>query len=64
VRQTDLKEKNVGDRKALEAELQYVKDLPGYKRSNPQFFSDPMIDRLIEIVVLPWVFSPLSEKPK
>jgi hypothetical protein len=42
----------VGDRKALEAELQYVKDLPGYKRSNPQFFSDPMTDKLLEIVLL------------
>lgn len=42
----------MGDRKALEAELHYVKDLPGYERSNPQFFSDPMIDKLLEIVLL------------
>ena len=42
----------MGDRVALEAELQYVKDLPGYERSNPQYFSDPMIDKLLEIVLL------------
>lgn len=42
----------MGDRKALEAELDYVKDLPGYKRTNPQYFSDPMIDKLLEIVLL------------
>lgn len=42
----------MGDRKALEAELGYVKDLPGYERSNPQYFSDPMIDKLLEIVML------------
>jgi hypothetical protein len=52
LRQAGLKENNVGDRAALEAELQYVKDLPGYERSNPQFFSDPMIDKLLEIVLL------------
>lgn len=39
----------MGDRKALEAELEYTKDLPGYERTNPQFFSDPMIDKLLEI---------------
>lgn len=43
---------NVADRKALEAELDYVKDLPGYERTNPQFFSDPMIDKLLEIVLI------------
>ena len=42
----------MGDRKALEAELGYVKDLPGYERSNPQYFADPMIDKLLEIVLL------------
>ncbi len=42
----------MGDRNALEAELDYVKDLPGFKRTNPQFFSDPMIDKLLEITLL------------
>gem|GEM_PF-646819 len=42
----------MGDRKALEAQLNYVKDLPGYERTNPQYFSDPMIDKLLEIVLL------------
>jgi len=42
----------MGDRKTLEAELNYVKDLPGYQRSNPQYFSDPMIDKLLEIILL------------
>ena len=40
------------DRAKLEEETQYVKDLPGFKRSNPHYFSDPMIDRLLEIVLL------------
>ena len=42
----------MGDRNALEAELDYVKDLPGFERTNPQFFSDPMIDKLLEITLL------------
>ncbi len=42
----------MGDRKALEAELGYIKDLPGYEKTNPQFFKDPMIDKLMEIVLL------------
>lgn len=42
----------MGDRKALEAELEYTKDLPGYERTDPQFFSDPMIDKLLEITYL------------
>lgn len=42
----------MGDREALEAELNYVKDLPGFEKTNPQFFSDPMIDKLLEIVLL------------
>lgn len=42
----------MGDRKALESELEYTKDLPGYDRSDPQFFSDPMIDKLLEITYL------------
>ena len=42
----------MGDRNALEAELGYVKDLPGFKKTDPQFFSDPMIDKLLEITLL------------
>ena len=42
----------MGDRSALEAELGYVKDLPGFTKTNPQFFSDPMIDKLLEITLL------------
>ena len=42
----------MGDRKTLEAQLDYVKDLPGFKRTNPQFFSDPMIDKLLQIALL------------
>jgi len=42
----------MGDRSALEAELEYVKQLPGFEKTNPQFFSDPMIDKLLEISLL------------
>lgn len=42
----------MGDRSALEAELDYVKDLPGFEKTDPQFFSDPMIDKLLEITLL------------
>ena len=42
----------MGDRKAVEAETQYVKDLPGYYKTQPQFFKDGMIDKLLEIVLL------------
>ena len=36
----------------LDAELAYVSELPGFKRTEPQYFRDPMIDRLIEVVML------------
>jgi hypothetical protein len=42
----------MGDRAALESELEYVRNLPGFEKTNPQFFSDPMIDKLLEIVLL------------
>ena len=42
----------MGDRSALDAELEYVKQLPGFEKTNPQFFSDPMIDKLLEIALL------------
>jgi hypothetical protein len=42
----------MGDRKAVEEETEYVKDLPGFDKTQPQFFKDPMIDKLLEIVLL------------
>lgn len=42
----------MGDRDALAAELDYIKSLPGFERTKPQFFSDPMIDKLLEISLL------------
>jgi len=35
-----------------QAELEYVKDLPGYKRGHPHYFRDPVIDHLLEVVLL------------
>lgn len=32
--------------------LDYVKDLPGFERGHPHYFKDPMIDHLLEIVML------------
>lgn len=40
------------DRTKLEEETQYVYDLPGFKRTNPHYFSDPMVDRLLDIVLM------------
>ena len=42
----------MGDRKAVDAETEYVKDLPGFEPTSPQYFKDPMIDKLLEIVLL------------
>ncbi len=42
----------MGDRRKLEEETEYVKDLPGFETTNPQFFRDPMIDKLLEITLL------------
>lgn len=42
----------MGDPKAVEAETAYVKDLPGFDKTQPQFFKDPMIDKLLEVVLL------------
>jgi hypothetical protein len=39
-------------RAQLEAELAGIEALPGYRRTDPQYFRDPMIDRLLEIVLL------------
>lgn len=35
-----------------DARLDYVKDLPGFERGHPHYFKDPMIDHLLEIVML------------
>jgi hypothetical protein len=32
--------------------LDYVKDLPGFERGHPHYFRDPMLDHLLEIVML------------
>lgn len=37
--------------KKLSEGLDYVKDLPGYERGHPHYFTEPMIDHLIEIVL-------------
>lgn len=42
----------MSDKSALYKSLDYVKDLPGYRRTDPQYFKDPMIDRLLEITLL------------
>jgi hypothetical protein len=42
----------MGDRASLDAETEYVKDLPGFDKTHPQFFRDPMIDKLLEITLL------------
>ena len=34
------------------SKLDYVKDLPGFERGHPHYFKDPMIDHLLEIVML------------
>ncbi len=34
------------------AELEYVKDLPGFERGHPHYFRDPVIDHLLEVVLL------------
>ena len=33
----------MGDRPSLDAETEYVKDLPGFEKTHPQFFRDRMI---------------------
>ncbi|MEQ8736155.1 MAG: hypothetical protein RIC29_14610 [Rhodospirillaceae bacterium] len=35
-----------------QTQLDYVKDLPGFERGHPHYFKDPMIDHLLEIVML------------
>jgi hypothetical protein len=38
-------------REEIEAETSYVQDIPGFKRTKPQYFSDEMIDRLLDVVI-------------
>jgi hypothetical protein len=35
-----------------QAELDYVKDMPGFERGHPHYFRDPVIDHLLEVVLL------------
>lgn len=42
----------MSDRKEIDTATAYVKDLPGFKRTEPQYFSDPVVDKLVEIVLL------------
>lgn len=34
------------------SELEYVTDLPGFKRGHPHYFRDPVVDHLLEVVLL------------
>ncbi|WP_394700078.1 hypothetical protein [uncultured Parasphingorhabdus sp.] len=36
----------------MDKATKYVKDLPGFKRTNPQYFSDQMIDKILEVIIL------------
>lgn len=42
----------MGDRAKMDEATQYAQELPGFKRSNPQYFADPMIDRLLEVILM------------
>lgn len=42
----------MGDRTKIDDATKYVHDLPGFKKTNPQYFSDPMIDKLMEVVLM------------
>lgn len=42
----------MSDRATLEAETAYVRDLPGFKKSDPHYFKDPMIDKLLEVILM------------
>lgn len=41
----------MADRAQIEKETEYVQDLPGFKRTDPHYFSDPMVDRLFDIIL-------------
>jgi hypothetical protein len=38
-------------RDEIEAETRYAQELPGFKKTDPQYFADGMIDRLVEVVL-------------
>ncbi len=38
-------------RSPLDEGLEHVRNLPGYDRGDPQYYRDPMIDRLMDIVL-------------
>jgi len=40
-----------GARTKLDEGLEHVRDLPGFDRGDPQYYRDPMIDRLMDIVL-------------
>lgn len=40
------------DRSKLEHATAYVRDLPGFKKTNPHYFKDPMVDRLMDVVLM------------
>lgn len=42
----------MAERAKIEEETKYVQDLPGFKRTDPHYFSDPMIDRLFDIILM------------
>jgi hypothetical protein len=35
-----------------EPDLARIRELPGYTRTEPQYFKDPMVDRLLEVVMM------------
>lgn len=38
-------------REQIEEETRYAQDLPGFKKTEPQYFSDGMVDRLVDVVL-------------
>ncbi|MDX2224680.1 MAG: hypothetical protein SFV21_18145 [Rhodospirillaceae bacterium] len=42
----------MSDKASLARETAYVTELPGFTRTEPQYFKDPMIDRLLEVVLM------------
>ena len=42
----------MGDRAKIEEQTKYVVDLPGFKRTNPHYFSDPIIDKLMDALLM------------
>lgn len=42
----------MGDKAKIAKDTEYVKELPGFKRTKPNYFSDPVVDRLMEVVLM------------